>query len=208
MDKEQYGTVLIFDSYYTDKTSRDYLNTHNVPFIGSCRSDRFGLLNDHLAAQCPNGVNKPGDTAAIRNTSTGELFINHWDVDTRIKKKIVLTNALQQNRMSRRADTSRSVVPGYMHYRNGFNLCDRFNRGFHHKKYCHRHGGNDKRGEEETIDVFMKSSIVLSRTLLMRMCVNNISTSSSSEDKKSFEECCILLSNELVTYAVNKFLVI
>jgi len=88
---------LVFDSYYADNTSSQWLNEHNIRLIASVQTQRFQNVMDNMSMH-GQPVDKPGHTAAIRKEESKEVFMHHWDMDTNVGEKYVLSNAFERDR--------------------------------------------------------------------------------------------------------------
>ena len=189
--------ILVFDSYYTDTAGRKWLNENKIKFIAAVQTERFKVLMDFLWVTTTAKVTKPGQTEAIFCPASGELFVHHWDLDAVIGKKYVLTNALKLVAPKRGSD---SIVPGYDHYGQAFNACDRFNRKLHDKKYPHKTGGRNTAGEAGHIHKFIMACIV------QNTLAAGDKIAPKGREKLTYLNKCCQLSDELFAYAIsNKF---
>jgi len=191
-----HATTLVFDSYYMTAASRTILLERKIPFIGSVRADRFKDFMNHLKDPSVPKVDNPGLTAAIECVSTGELLVNHWDIDTNIGNKFVLSNAFIEGKETR---SQKKVIPVYDHYKEMFNGCDMFNRALHDRLFPHTNGGNGVSGEKGHCHKFIMGALLQN--------VFNLWESSVGKDVETinFEAKCIMLSNALFNYATSKY---
>jgi hypothetical protein len=81
--ESQYFPLLVFDSYYLDKAGMLSLRERGISYIASAQSNRVGQLIDQQIA-LGQTVSTPGETGAIWNDSTRELFVHHWSANTDI----------------------------------------------------------------------------------------------------------------------------
>ena len=86
----------------------------------------------------------PGLWDGLYHRQTGHLFIHYYDVDARLGRKYVLTNACTQH--SSRHGHSIGVVPVYDDYRILFDKCDKFNKRLHRCTWPHKSGGRNVLG--------------------------------------------------------------
>ena len=80
------------------------------------------------------------------NGTMNELFVKSEVPDEQTEIKYGLTNDFMQT-SHRKNQKQLKSIPGYSVYGTSFNVCDRFNRALHHKKWWHKFGGNDEKGE-------------------------------------------------------------
>ena len=71
------------------------------------------------------------------------ILVHYYDVDARLGRKCVLTNAYTQ--YSRPHD--KTVVPVYDDYHVLFDKCDKYNRRLYHCTWPHKSGGRDVLGD-------------------------------------------------------------
>ena len=83
---------------------------------------------------------------AVFNETTNELLVKCKDPDQQTETKYCLTNAFMRTSHRKNKKQLKSI-PGYSVYGTSFNVCDRFNRALHHKKWPHKFGGNGEKGE-------------------------------------------------------------
>ena len=182
--------LLVFDSYYTVNVGRNYLNDHNVNFIGSCNTVRFRGI---VAAMklCKQFVKKPGDTGCIYHPGKHEIFVNHIDPDNEIGNKHVLSNAFSPVLGTRSAE---NTIPVYDHYKLLFGGCDKFNRNLHKRLYCFKTGGKDKKGSTGHVHKFYMGAI------LQNVMAVYTQLHPETKDELSFMQMCLELSGELIEY--------
>lgn len=182
--------VLVFDSYYTDAEGRKFLNENNVKFIGSIMTYRFRSLMDNLVEH-GSMVEKPGQTSSIFNPQTNEIFVHHWDLNADVGKKYVLSNAMNRVPATR---SNADIVPAYDQYKGLFNACDKFNRKFHDRKFCHRSGGGTRMGQNGHTWKFLMACILQ----------NTFSAYKSTHADESFDlsfcDMCEILCKELIRH--------
>lgn len=104
--------LLVLDSYYFDDSGRASLNERGVSFIASAQANRVGrLISEQIAhgqdRQVRQTITAPGETGAIFNEVTNEIFVHHWHSSTAIGKKYGFSNAFVKKRGLR---TSRQVL--------------------------------------------------------------------------------------------------
>lgn len=87
------NTLLTFDSYYMDNSSRKVLADSGVKYVASFSSSRFKAFTDIMTHQVAN----PGEWTGLYNPETSESVIYHWSNDRNIGKKWVMSNACQKN---------------------------------------------------------------------------------------------------------------
>jgi len=82
-------------------------------------------------------------------------------------------------------------------YGTSFNVCDRFNRALHHKKWPHKFGGNGKKGELGQQHGFAVAVAVAAESIFnLYHYSNNIDHLSVS-----FEKIFLKLADDIATYA-------
>ena len=81
---------------------------------------------------------------------TRHLLVNYYDVDARLGRTYVLTNAYTQSSCPRMV----SVVPVYDYYHV---MCDKFNRRLCHCTWPHKIGGRDALGDRGSRSNFAMS---------------------------------------------------
>lgn len=177
------------DSYYATEGSREWCKQENVKYIMAVQTNRFPILMEAMKLK-GDPVTKPGESAAIVLPETGEVFAHHWDPDVNIDKKYVLSNAFYKVPNTRRSALAK--VPVYPYYKITFSLCDRFNRGLHDKKFCHRTGGGGRYGENGHIHKFFMACII-KNTLTLRDI-----NCSDEEKNKDFLLKCVELAFDII----------
>mmetsp|Transcript_44978 Transcript_44978/g.32890 ORF Transcript_44978/g.32890 Transcript_44978/m.32890 type:complete len:180 (-) Transcript_44978:3-542(-) len=174
-----------------DNEGRRFLNANNVKFIGSVMHSRFKTLMDDLIEH-GDMVEKPGQTAIIRNVDTHEIFVHHWDTLTAVGQKYVLSNAFQRFPVTR---GSTGIVPAYDQYKGLFNACDKFNRNLHDRKFCHRCGGGRRMGENGHTWKFLMACILQ----------NTFNAYKSMHDDPTFDvsfaTMCDILSRQILEHS-------
>lgn len=189
--KNSIPPILTFDSYYTDGEGRKFLNEKNVKFIGAVNTARFRNLVDQLAEHGAH-VDKPGQTASIYNPNSNEIFVHHWDLDHNVGKKYVLSNAFNPVPATR---SNAGIVPAYDQYKVMFNGCDKYNRNFNHRKYCHRAGGGGRSGENGHTFKFLMACILQNTFNAFRSAHDDTSLN------LTFRQMCHILSRFLIRHS-------
>jgi hypothetical protein len=164
-----------------DSVSRKVLIQKKVKYIGAVGTNRFGDVFDLVKSE----VNRPGDIALAFSDSTQEVFTYHWDRDPKIKKKMVMGNALIHHRGKKQPKRSK---PLYDEYSVTFSGCDQFNKRLSGCMWPHKKGGRDILGDKEKEDDFSFTCILLNSLFLFDE-INNSCT--------SFESFCIQLADDL-----------
>jgi hypothetical protein len=107
-------TILCFDSYYMNNTSRHNLIDSGVKYVAATRPDRFkeafGVVKD--------GIDKKGDWQGAFNENTGETIVYCFDTEKDIGKKLVFSNAF--NRKKKKSKVG--LIPVYDHYSCMYNV--------------------------------------------------------------------------------------
>ena len=83
------------------------------------------------------------------------------------------------------------IIPVYDHYSCMYAACDRFNRNMHDRKWPHKTGGKNKKGEEGLQNSFAWSC------LLQNIFNAHDSIKKISNKSYEFESYCLKLSEEL-----------
>ena len=180
-------SILLFDSYYTSKDSIDYLIKNHIDFIGAVSPHRFPDLVDYLIDQ--NGqLSKAGESSAIINDLSDEILVHHYDMNSRIGKRYVLSNAFKPARDTR---SLAGQLPLYDDYHTRFSICDRFNRGLNRDSFPHKTGGKNRKGEDGVIHKFILVVIMKNIHSLAKNLPN------SSFSSISFRAMCLQLSVQL-----------
>ena len=109
-----------------------------VKFIGTVTPTKFPLCEAFQGR-----VTIPGQWDGLYHRDTGHLLVLYYNVDARLGRKYVLTNAYTQ--YSRPHD--KTVVPVYDDYRVLFDKCDKYNRRLYHCTWPHKSGGRDVLGD-------------------------------------------------------------
>jgi hypothetical protein len=129
--------------------------------------------------------------AVAWNEEKGEIFVHHWDIQSAVGKKYVISNAFQRHPTTR---STKGIVPAYDHYKQMFNSCDIFNRKLHDRKYPHRSGGRGKRGEAGHVHKFILS------VMLQNIFNLHKSVSDCPLYNDSFKDNCLLLSDDIMAH--------
>jgi hypothetical protein len=155
-------------------------------------TSRFKHLVDNME-EYGDKVEKPGQSTGIFNENTNELFVHHWSTDKAVGKKFVLTNGLKKVPQTRNLP---KLIPGYDHYKVMFNACDRYNRNFHDKKFCHKTGGKGTPGDFGHCHKFIMACI-LQNTFAVHLNFRDDTTFTPS-----FKDNCLELADELFLSAL------
>jgi hypothetical protein len=141
------NTVLCFDSYYATNEARKYCNDNGIKYIGAVQSNRFQALVTNMKLLC-EPVDAPGKTAAIFNEESGELFLHHYDANSDVGEKYVLSNSFTRS-IGRSSTTKLCQV--YDQYKVMFNSFDQFNRRLRDRKFPHRSGAGEEQGWQDIV---------------------------------------------------------
>ena len=138
----------------------------------SCRRDRVA---NEVAKACEDrvGAFKPGEHRAITNKTTGELFTYYFDPDTNVGEKYNMSRGFVYTTDKAIVTRRKVEVPGYDEYREGFSICDKFNKGLHDIAWPFRRGGRNTPGEAGSINDFLQAGII-KNTLTAYLAINKI----------------------------------
>ena len=146
------GTIptIVADAYYLDTTGRDLLLRQGTNFICAVNPVRFKVQTDTLR-EIVKGTT--GEWAAMRNTTTGELFLHVHDKNR--GPKYVLTNCFRPTTKK----LQKGKIPVWDEYWYGASACDRFNAqmGKHYwpfKRTRWEHGIDDLLFTVTMFDIF------------------------------------------------------
>jgi len=131
--KSSGGTMLVFDSYYLSKASREVLLETGTRFLAAVRPDRFLPLKNLVGPV----VTKSGEAAFAHNSVDNTVCTFYWSLDKDVGKKMVISNAFSVT-AGKRAGHS---VPVFDEYKFSFNKCDLYNQVLHVKVWPFRSGG-------------------------------------------------------------------
>lgn len=190
------STLLVFDSYYMSKGSRDCLERKGpqVAFSASCRPDNFRpermLLTNEAADQ-------PGDEQSIYNETSSELFTYHYDRQKGVGKKYNLSSGFIRSTRTDMIRKYKDIIPGYSHYKVLFEPCDRFNRNLHQRHWPYKRGGRNIRGAAGSQHDFLMACI-LQNTF---NAYDEISCGSG--DSLNFKDMCCELAADIFTYSLS-----
>ena len=120
-------------------------------------------------------------------------MIHYYDVDARLGRKYVLSNAYSQQ--SSRHRHSIGVVPVYDDYRILFDKCDKFDKRLHHCTWPHKSGGRNVLGDRGCQNNFAMSCM-LQNVFNAWFQANNVDSQSVD-----FSTTCIALADEIYAFA-------
>ena len=155
-------TLLAFDAYYANKATTGFLHDQNVPFTVSCKSNNFKEL---VALVLPEGYNdrgaKTGDTHAIYNKVSGQVFVHHFDTQKGVGQKFNLSGQFVLS--TKQADITKYLhePPCYIFYKFMFGDVDLFNTFLKRVNWPHKRGGQTISGMEGSHHDYVMSSIFL-----------------------------------------------
>ena len=125
------GPCIVADSYYLTRAQLGILLTRGARFTCSITPKSFKEYHDLLKED----VKEVGSTAVAYKPSENLMVTMHWDRDSKVGKKMVITNSLK---LSRSSTPEVGLQTAYWLYRDRFSYCDRFNRCLHNYKYPFR----------------------------------------------------------------------
>lgn len=183
--------VLVQDSYYLTRSSRESLIRSGTHFINAVNShwwkDEVDLVDLHLAG--------PGSKAAFHKKETGEIFLGHASQSK--GRKYVLTNAFEL--APKKCEQRR--VPIFDEYGETFNSCDKFNKLLFGRGFPFRRGaGPNKNCCDAHEDRFYFDVLLVNCWILWR--VQNPTNGEPSDI--SFCDFCVQLAKEIVEEALKK----
>jgi len=184
-------TILCFDSYYLDNTTRLFLRDTKQPYVASAKSHFFGEIYDRVK----QFVSKPGEYKGIwrsvPNEDCVETFVFAWDKNEDVGKKCVLSSAFFKE--DKKGDEN--SIPVYDDYKTMFDICDHFNRNLCDRKWPHRAGGNGAMADRGTQNAFSLACI-LQNTFNAYRSIHRV----ESEDY-CFKFYCLDLADKLYEYS-------
>jgi Transposase IS4 len=136
-------SILVFDSYYTDRASVDLLVKSSPPvkFIGTVNPTRFSSLVNIVK----KNVTKAYEWCSIYNEKSElMLTMNRPDLNAS-SSKYVMTNVYSKRARNSNDSTSKEIL-GYDLFGETFNGCDKYNRSMHEKKWPYTSGGFKRSG--------------------------------------------------------------
>ena len=159
-----------------------------VRFIGAVTSSKFSLCDAFQGR-----VTIPGQWDGLYHRETGHMLVHYYDVDARLGRKYVLTNAYTQQ--SSRHSSNISVVPVYDYCRILFDKCDKFNRRLHHCTWPYKSGGRNVLVDRGCQSNFAMS-YMLQNVFNAWFQVNKIDSQSVD-----FSTNCLMLADDIYAFA-------
>jgi len=131
--------VIVFDSYYMYNGTRQVLLDNNQKYIAATKKNVFGELTSEVEGH----VHYPGEWYGLYNFDSSELFLNVWDPNPAIGKKITMINAFRIVDGPPPERLKKSIPP-YDCYKATFSLVDRINYDLGKHKFPHKSGGKGR----------------------------------------------------------------
>jgi hypothetical protein len=125
------NTIIVMDSYYTSRASRERLFEAKVRYIAATTRGRFEKIFENLVPR----VNKPGTYSCKFNKSRNELAVHFQHEKGTIGKKYLLTTAFRRNN-----GEEQLCAPVSAEYGKLFGVCDRFNHAMAKRSWPFRRG--------------------------------------------------------------------
>ena len=189
-------TVMCIDSYYFSKDVISLLESKpSIKFLLAATEDKCYDLCSYLKDK----VTVAGHWEAIYNTNTKFLLTHYFHPHKKLGRKYVLTNALSKYNRKQ----TKGMVPGCDEYSYLYSICDKFNE-FHGYSFPHKHGGKHHPGVfAAQHDFALTSALKNTFNLYEDAYISALKSSKASKvcDSWTFREHCLLLSNELYSYA-------
>jgi hypothetical protein len=125
------NTVIVMDSYYGSRASRERLFEAKVRYIASVTRERFGAIFENLVSK----VKTPGAYYSKFNKNRNELAVHFQHEKGTIGKKYLLTTAFH-----RKDGEEQLCAPVSEEYEKMFGVCDRFNHAMAKRLWPFRRG--------------------------------------------------------------------
>ncbi len=188
-------TYLAFDSYYMDACARDMLKSANINYTASVQPSRFSV--EKALIHRTGAADDPGESKAIYNETTKELFVYHWDTQKGVGKKYNLSRGFDLCTLHTKVAQHRGRIPAYDYYKVGFEACDRFNFGIHDKSWPHKRGGRGMLGE------FGKHHDFIMACILQNTVNAFISVLDLDQKNGNFKTLCVELADQVYEHSLS-----